>query len=138
MKKQLLSALVCLSAVMAPINCLQRGLGLLECFHGSPLVHYAIAVCLFETNRVSDATMHLEIAATGFKLSDQSGIEELGQLTAIAGLLARTGYFAHVIPMIKNNLKSIKWPKDSISFLTEMVNICITAESSETGLILLE
>jgi len=119
-------------------NCLQRGLGLLECFHGSPLVHYAIAVCLFETNRVSDATMHLEIAAAGFKLSDQPGIDELGQLTAIAGLLARTGYFAHVIPMIKNNLKAIKWPKDSISFLTEMVNICMTAESSETGLILLE
>jgi len=32
----------------------------------------------------------------------------------------------------------IRWPKDSIFALSEMVNICMTAESEETALILLE
>ena len=119
-------------------DCLQRGLELADRFYGSPLVHYAIAVCLFETGRIGDATMHLEIAASKFKLSNKSSSEELGQLIAIAGLLARTGHFAHVIPMITENLKLIRWPKDSIFALSEMVNICMTAESEETALILLE
>jgi len=119
-------------------DCLQRGLELADRFYGSPLVHYAIAVCLFETGRIGDATMHLEIAASKFKLSNKSSSDELGQLIAIAGLLARTGHFAHVIPMITENLKLIRWPKDSIFALSEMVNICMTAESEETALILLE
>jgi len=119
-------------------DCLQRGLELADRFYGSPLVHYAIAVCLFETDRIGDATMHLEIAASKFKLSDKSSSDELGQLIAIAGLLARTGHFAHVVPMITENLKLIRWPKDSIFALSEMVNICMTAESEETALILLE
>ena len=119
-------------------DCLQRGLELADRFYGSPLLHYAIAVCLFETGRIGDATMHLEIAASKFKLSDKSSSDELGQLIAIAGLLARTGHFAHVVPMITENLKLIRWPKDSIFALSEMVNICMTAESEETALILLE
>ena len=119
-------------------DCLQRGLELADRFYGSPLVHYAIAVCLFETGRIGDATMHLEIAASKFKLSNKSSSDELGQLIAIAGLLARTGHFAHVVPMITENLKLIRWPKDSIFALSEMVNICMTAESEETALILLE
>lgn len=119
-------------------DCLVMAIGLLDRFHGAPLLHYAIAVCFFETNRVSDATMHLEIAATKFKLTDASGNDHLGQLVAIAGLLARTGYFAHLAPMIKNNLKFIKWPNDSIVHLKELINICMTAETPETGLTLLD
>jgi len=117
---------------------LEKSIALLHDHANAPLLHYVIAVCLFETNRISDATMHLEIAAAKFELSDQPESEELEQLTAIAGLLARTGHFAHVIPMIQNNLKSIKWPTDSISLLTEMIAICMTAESAETGLVILE
>ena len=133
-----LQTLISLIDVKAYEDCLQRGLELADRFYGSPLLHYAIAVCLFETGRSGDATMHLEIAASKFELSSKSSSDELGQLIAIAGLLARTGHFAHIIPMIKNNLKSINWPKDNIFSLTEMVNICMTAESAETGLVLLE
>ena len=119
-------------------DCLQRGMELADRFYGSPLLHYAIAVCLFETNRIIDASMHLEIAATKFKISNKSTIQELEHLTAISGLLARTGSFAHVVPMITKNLQLIRWPIDDISPLSEMVNICMTAESEETALVLLE
>ena len=119
-------------------TCLERGLNSLDRFFGSPLLHYAIAVCLFETNRVNDATMHAETAASKFKLSDDPGVEELGQLNAIASLLARTGQFAHVIPLITKNLESINWPIDDIAPLADMCNICLIVEAPETALLLLE
>jgi len=119
-------------------DCLEKGLKLVDDFYGTPMLHYAIAYCLLETKRVSDSTMHLEIAAAKFRLSKNSLDEELQQLTAIAGLLARTGHFAHVLPLIENNLKFIKWPRDTIASLTEIVNICMTVESPETSLKILD
>lgn len=119
-------------------TCLERGLNSLDRFFGSPLLHYAIAVCLFETNRANDATMHAETAASKFKLSDDPGVEELGQLNAIASLLARTGQFAHVIPLITKNLESINWPIDDVAPLADMCNICLIVEAPETALLLLE
>ena len=117
---------------------LHQGLLLLDKFHGNPLLHYAIAVCLVETGHISEAPMHLEVAAAKFSLANQSGHEELGQLIAISSLLARTGYTANVIPLIKKNLKFIVWPNDDILALNELTNICMTAESPETSLELLE
>ena len=115
-------------------DCLSQATALLDEFYGVPLVHYAAAVCLFKTNRVTEATMHLEIAASKFKISSKSTVEELGQLTAIGGLLSRTGSFPHVIPLITNNLDRIKWPTDDLSALKELVNICMTVESPDTCL----
>ena len=119
-------------------NCLKRGLALVDRFYGSPLLHYAIAACLFETQHVTDATMHLEIAATKFSLSPTPDENELVHLTAVAGLLVRTGHFAHLIRMINNNLKLIRWPSDNVDFLNGLVNICMTAESNDTALALLD
>lgn len=114
-------------------DCLKEGIDLLDRFYGNPLLHYAIAVCFFNTNKITESTMHLEAAAVKFKLSDQSNPDELRQLTAIAGLLSRTGNFAHVIPLIQSNLRQINWPIDNFSILTELVNICLTVESPETS-----
>ena len=41
--------------------------------------------------------------------------------------------FPHVIPLITNNLRQIKWPIDDFSILKELVNICMTVESPETS-----
>lgn len=117
---------------------LELSIGLVDKFHGTPLLHYAIAVCFFETNQMADATMHLEIAATAFELSDQSTNDELGQLVAIAGLLARTGHFAHIIPLVRSNLNRIRWPFDDISSLKELVNVCMTAEAVDVSLEILD
>jgi len=119
-------------------DCLSQATDLLDKFYGIPSLHYAIAVCLFKTNRVTDATMHLEIAASKFKISSKSNIEELEQLISIAGLLARTGAFAHILPLVTNNLDRIKWPTDDLSVLKELVNICMTVESPDTSLKVLE
>jgi len=117
---------------------LNKALTLIDQFHGSAILHYAIAVCLYELNRLNDATIHIEFAASVFRLSEESDRDELGQLTAISGLLARTGHFGHVIPLITRNLNSIHWPVDDTAILRELVNVCMTAESAETGLKILD
>jgi len=119
-------------------NCLKRGLALVDRFYGSPMLHYAVAACLFETQHVTDATMHLEIAATKFSLSPTPDENELAHLTAVAGLLVRNGHFDHLIRMINNNLKLIHWPSNNVDYLNGLVNICMTAESNDTALALLD
>ena len=50
-------------------DCLSEAIVLLDKFYGVPSLHYAIAICLFKTNALAEATMHLEIAASKFKLT---------------------------------------------------------------------
>ena len=119
-------------------ECLSQGTELLDRFYGVPSLHYAVAVCLFKTARLTESTMHLEIAASKFKLSSRSNIDELEQLISISGLLVRTGVFAQVVPLIKNNLDQIKWPTGDLSVLRELVNICMTVEAPDTCLEVLE
>ena len=110
---------------------LSQGIDLLDRFYGVPVLHYAIALCLLKTDKVTEATMHLEIAASKFEFAGRANIDELDQLIAIASLLARTGAFAHIIPLIKRNLDQIEWPADDLSVLKELVNICMTVESPD-------
>ena len=97
-------------------------------------IQYATARLLYDTNRISEATVYLEVCMHHFDFNSGDSAEDVTQFLSIIGLALRTGSTASIPRFIRTHAYKIVWSEQNANQLANLVEYSIILEEPELAL----